>query len=173
MVHFNTTILRFDEQGEKTGWTYITIPAAIAQQLKPGNKKTFRVKGKLDEFTIKGIALLPMGDGDFIIPINATMRKGTDKRRGAVIKVQLEVDHDEIKPPAELIECLQDEPKAFAHFDKLSKSHQNYFTKWINDAKTEQTKTKRIAQAVSALAKGFHYGEMLRALKAEREDRPG
>ena len=48
MVSYSTTILKFDEQGEKTGWTYIVIPSAIAQKLKPGNKKSFRVKGKLD-----------------------------------------------------------------------------------------------------------------------------
>ena len=39
MVHFITTILKFDKQGEKTGWTYIEIPADIAEQLKPNNKK--------------------------------------------------------------------------------------------------------------------------------------
>lgn len=171
MIHYNTTILQFGEQGEKTGWTYIVIPAEIAQQLKPGNKKSFRVKGKLDEFVIKAIALLPMGEGDFIMPVNAAMRKGIKKRKGATLSVHLQVDNAEIKPPAELIECLQDEPGAIEHFNKLSKSHQNYFTNWINSAKTEETKTKRIAQAVNALAKGFHYGEMIRALKAERDER--
>ena len=171
MIHFNAVILQFGEQGEKTGWSYIVVPASIAQQLKPGNKKTFRVKGKLDAFAIEGVALLPMGEGDFIIPINAAMRKGTKKRKGATLSVHLQVDNAEIKPPAELMECLDDEPKALAHFNSLAKGHQNYFTKWINDAKTEETKTKRIAQAVSALVKGFDYGQMLRALKAEREER--
>ncbi len=160
--------MQFKEQGEKTGWTYILIPAAIAQQLNPGVKKTFRVKGKLDSYAINAIALLPMGGGDFIMPINADMRRGTKKRKGASLQVQLEIDRAEIKPPAELIECLEDEPKALAHFNKLPKSHQNYFTKWITDAKTEQTKTKRIALAVNALSKGMHYGEMLRALKQEK-----
>ena len=56
MVKFSTTILKFDKQGEKTGWTYITIPAKIAQQLNPGNKKSFRVKGRLDDFEIENIS---------------------------------------------------------------------------------------------------------------------
>lgn len=171
MVRFSTIIKQFDEQGEKTGWMYIHIPAKTALQIKPGNKKTFRVKGTLDEYAIKRIALLPMGDGDFIMPFNATMRKGTKKRKGAAIKVALMEDKDELKPPAGLLECLRDEPKALAHFNTLAKSHQNYFGKWISDAKTEQTKTNRIAQAVNALAKGFGYGEMLRALKEERQER--
>jgi len=169
-VTFTTTILQFDDQGEKTGWTYINIPAEIAQKLKPGNKKGFRVKGKLDDFSIKGIALLPMGGGDFILTLNAAIRKGIKKRKGAKVTAILAVDPDELKPPGELIECLQDEPRALAHFNKLPKSHQNYFGKWINDAKTEQTRTKRIAQSVDALAKGFHYGEMLRALREERNE---
>jgi len=63
MIDFTTTILQFGQQGEKTGWHYIEIPADIAQQLKPGNKKSFRVKGKLDHFSFSGVALLPMGGG--------------------------------------------------------------------------------------------------------------
>ncbi|HYJ64643.1 MAG TPA: DUF1905 domain-containing protein [Parafilimonas sp.] len=86
MVKFTTTILKFNEQGEKTGWTYIEIPADIAQQIKPNNKKSFRVKGKLDNYAIKSIALLPMGNGNFIMPLNAAMRKATGKRKGAMLK---------------------------------------------------------------------------------------
>ena len=42
MVKFTTSILKFKEQGEKTGWTYIDVPAKIAEQLKPNNKKSFQ-----------------------------------------------------------------------------------------------------------------------------------
>lgn len=169
MIYFTTTIQQFEEQGEKTGWTYIFIPAKTALQIKPANKKTFRVKGKLDDHAIKGIALLPMGDGDFIMPINAAIRKGIKKRKGATLQVAITEDKEEIQPPAELLECFADEPKARAHFNKLTKGHQNYFTKYITEAKTDETKTKRIAQTISALARGMHYGEMLRELKAQRQ----
>lgn len=170
MVHFNTVICQFGENGDKTGWTYITIPAEIAQQIKPGNKKTFRVKGKLDAFAIKSIALLPAGEGDFIMALNATIRKGIKKGKGATLQVALTEDKEEIKPPADFIDCLTDEPKALQQFNGLAKSHQNYFTKWINEAKTAQTRDKRIAQSVNALAKSMGYGEMIRALKKDRED---
>ena len=45
MIHFNAVIKKFNEQGEKTGWTYIEIPEEIASKIKPGYKKSFRVKG--------------------------------------------------------------------------------------------------------------------------------
>lgn len=171
MISFAATILKFDQQGEKTGWTYILIPAELARQLKPGNKKSFRVKGKLDNYSVKGVALLPMGEGDFIMALNAAMRKGIKKQKGATVRVQLQVDTEEPKPSAELIECLADEPEALSKFQSLAKSHQNYFSKWIESAKTEPTKAKRIAHTIQFLSRGKNFGEMIRALKEEKEGR--
>ena len=59
MLTFNTTILQFAQQGEKTGWTYIVVPAAIASKLNPGVKKSYRIKGKLDDFKVEKLALIP------------------------------------------------------------------------------------------------------------------
>src|SRR4030095_2456915 len=97
MVQFNALIKQFQDKGEKSGWTYIEIPAKIASALDAGNKKTFRVKGKLDDLSIKGVALLPMGNGDFIMAINATMRKGIKKRKGAAVTVRLALDSEPFK----------------------------------------------------------------------------
>ncbi|MGB4845406.1 MAG: YdeI/OmpD-associated family protein [Ferruginibacter sp.] len=169
MISFSTTILKFDKQGEKTGWTYILIPAKMAGKLNPGVKKSYRVKGKLDDYTIEKIALVPMGEGDFIMSINAAMRKGIGKRKGAVLKVQIEVDKAEILPPAELLECLQDEPEALQYFNSLPQGHRNYFTKWIETAKTEPTKVKRIALVVKTMIRKMDFGAMLREERDERK----
>jgi hypothetical protein len=169
MIRYITTILQFGEQGEKTGWTYIEVPADIADKLMPGNKKSFRVKGKLDRFAITGIALLPMGGGRFIMPLNAAIRKGIHKKKGSMLEVQLQVDHKPYEINADLMDCLKDEPAALKHFQSLARGHRNYFSKWIESAKTSQTKAKRIALAVNALAKGWGYPEMLRAARQEKE----
>lgn len=168
MISFSATILKFDKQGEKTGWTYILIPAKIANKLNPGVKKSYRVKGRLDDFKIEKASLIPMGEGDFILPINAAIRKGTGKRKGATLKVQLEPDHSPINPPAELMECLQDEPEALKYFRSLPQSHRNYFTKWIESARTEPTKVKRIAMVVKTMVRKMDFGAMLREEKDER-----
>ena len=167
MVQFTTIIQRFDKQGEKTGWTYIQIPVKIAQQLKPGNKKSFRVKGKLDNHSIRAVALIPMGDGDFIMALNADMRKKIGKQKGDKLKVQLQVDEKLPELCADLLECLDDEPHAKEYFDSLPFSHRLYFSKWIESAKTAPTKAKRIAQAVTALSRNWGFPEMLRANKKE------
>ncbi len=165
MVKFTAVISKFAKQGEKTGWTYILIPAAVAEKLNPGNRKAFRVKGWIEEYQYKGISLMPMGGGDYIMALNAGIRKGIRKPQGAKVTVKMEPDQNPVQPPPEFLECLGDEPKALEAFNSLPKSHRNYFIKWIDTAKTDVTRAKRIAMAVNALARGMDFGQMLREAK--------
>jgi len=162
MVRFTVTIKKFGSKGEKTGWTYFEVPVDIAQELKPDNKKEFKVKGKLDKFAIKRTSLIPMGGGLFIMALNAEMRKAIGKKEGAMLEVQLTEDKSDFVFNPDFIECLKDEPAADNYFRSLTGSHQRYFSKWIDSAKTDATKIKRIAMAVNALAKGWGYPEMIR-----------
>ncbi|HTD41828.1 MAG TPA: YdeI/OmpD-associated family protein [Mucilaginibacter sp.] len=168
MVEFTTIILQFAEQGEKTGWTYIEIPADIAQQMKPGNKKSFRVRGMLDAFAVSGMALMPMGEGNFIMALKAEVRKGIHKNAGAMLQVKLESDDDfKIEMPADLQECFDFEPEAFEFFNGLAKSHRDYFIKWIDSAKTGETRAKRIINTVNAMLRKWPYNVMLREMRKE------
>jgi Domain of unknown function (DUF1905)/Bacteriocin-protection, YdeI or OmpD-Associated len=167
MIKFNAVIKKFAEQGEKTGWSYIEIPEEIASKIKPGYKRSFRVKGSLDNYKIERTSLLPMGGGNFIIPINATIRKALGKRKGAVIKVNLAEDARKVEINKTFLLCLADEPIALEFFNSLPGSHRNYFSKWIESAKTEETKANRIARAVTALSRRLGYPQMLRMGKEQ------
>lgn len=167
MIGFKTTLLKFDSQGEKTGWTYILIPKELAEKIKPENKKSFRVKGKIDEFKIKSVALLPMGGGDFIMPVNATMRKGIKKNKGAAVTVEMKEDKASLKLSPGLLSCLEDDPDSKSYFTNLAPSHQQYYSKWIESAKTDATKTKRIALCINAFANKLSYSEMMRQHKMD------
>lgn len=168
MVTFTATIHRFEKQGEKTGWTYVEVPPDLAQEIKPGNRKEFKVKGKLDAHPIKRVSLLPMGGGKFILVLNASLRKAIGKKQGAMLKIQLTEDKSEFIFNKDFMDCLDDEPTAKEFFQSLTGSHQRYFSKWIDEAKTEPTKTKRIAMAVNALAKKWGYSEMIRASQGKK-----
>jgi hypothetical protein len=168
MVEFTTMILQFAEQGEKTGWSYIEIPADIARQMKPGNKKSFRVRGMLDALPVSGMALMPMGEGNFIMALKAEVRKGLHKNAGAMLHVKLEEDVDfKVEMPADLQECFDFEPDAFEFFNTLAKSHRDYFIKWIDSAKTRGTREKRIVNTVNAMLKKWTYNVMLREMRKE------
>ena len=168
MITFSTKIQRFATKGEKTGWSYIEISEKNADKINPGCRKSYRVKGALDSFKIQKASILPMGNGGFILPINGIMRKGTGKQVGDTLKVSLELDARQLQLNADFVQCLKDDSRAYEFFQTLPKSHQNYFSKWIDDAKTISTKTKRITMAVIALAQKQGYPEMMRANKTVR-----
>src|ERR1700752_427742 len=105
-----------------------------------------------------------MGEGNFILPLNAIVRKNIRKQRsGEKVVLNVEEDKTPVQISADLLACLEDDAKAKAFFFKLSKSHQNYYSKWIESAKTDTTKAKRIAMSINGFNKGMDYGEMMRA----------
>ena len=163
LINFTAYIKKFEKQGEKTGWTYIEIPASEAHKLNPGVKTSYRVKGSLDTIEIEQIALLPMGGGDFIMPLNLSLRKKIGKKQGYSVQVKLHVDTANYKFSDDFITCLEDEPKAMQYYNSLPLSHQKYFSKWIETAKTIET--KRITMCVKALSQKQGFAEMLRANK--------
>ena len=173
MIQFTTTIQKFAKQGEKTGWTYIEISAELASQLKPNYKKSFRVKGKLDAVEINAVALIPMGEGNFIMALKTELRKQLKKQKGASVQVAIEEDKKGYELNPAFVECLQDEPTAYSFFKTLPQGHQNYFSKWIDSAKSVETKSKRIALAVNALSKKWDYGTMIRTQTLENKQLKG
>lgn len=169
MLLLTTLLKKFNEKGEKTGWIYIEIPGDLAEVLNPGVKTSFRVKGKIDNYAIRQIALLPMGDGSFILPTNSEIRKAIRKQDGASVKIELEIDDSPVLLSEDLMQCLTDAPEAQAFFNTLPKGHQNYFSKWIESAKTTETRVKRITQAVQALSMEMGYSEMVHYFRRKVE----
>ena len=169
MVKFDTILSRFGEHGEKTGWTYISISEDIANRLKPGNRKSFRVKGRLDQLSLKSVALLPMGDGRFIMPVNATMRKAIGKRKGAMVHVEIEVDVEPPELSKDLLVCLEDDPDAREYFFSLPPSHRNYYSKWVESIKSPEGKSLRIADVVNAMNRKWSFSELMKYRKSLKE----
>lgn len=169
MIQYATLIKKYKDMGEKSGWSYVDIPQHIANELKPGCRTSFRVKGKIDEVSVAGIALVPMGEGDFILPLKLSLRKSLKKEKGAIVALLLEEDKDfKIEMPEDLHDCLSEQPHLLENFLKQAKSHQNYYIKWINEAKTEPTRIKRLAQTVQAMDRGYDFGEMIRSNKQNK-----
>jgi hypothetical protein len=124
------------------------------------------VKGRLDACRIERVALMPMGEGDFIMAVNAIMRKEIRKNVGATIKVELAMDNTEIKPPAALIECLKDEPAAWAQYQSLH--HRTSFTLPV-DRKRKDGRNKSQAHCADSYRVGR--GQRLRCYAKKLKER--
>lgn len=60
----------------------------------------------------------------------------------------------ELMVPDDLAAALKKNKKAATHFDKFSYSHRKEYVEWLNEAKTEPTRNKRLATTLEWLAEG-------------------
>jgi len=166
MVTLQAEIERFEANGEKTGWSYIFIPQNIAEQIKADNRREVRVRGLIDQISVSGMCMMPVKFDGFILPLKKSLRKELRKECGASVVVQLEFDVDfKIEMPDDLEVCLAEEDELLERFLAMPKSHQNYFINWLNTAKTEPTRTKRLVMIVNAMFNRLDFGGMIRAGK--------
>lgn len=168
MLSFGSIIQKFANKGEKTGWTYVDVPPDILLKLKRKDKKEFRIKGVIDDVKFERLATYPIGDGNFIIAINAELRNKLGKKEGAMVSLKIELDKSEALQSQELIEALEEDKIAKKQFDSLLLSQRNYFHRYVYTAKGMDTKAGRIVNIINAMYKKQNFGEMIRSLKKEK-----
>ena len=136
------------ELGGKTA-TGIEVPEDIVDTLNGGKRPpvTVTVSGHTYRTTVA-----PMG-GRFMIPLSAENREASGLSAGDEVDVEITLDTAprEMKAPDDLAEALRASPEAQAFFESLSFSHKRSYVDWIVGAKKDETRERRVTQAVELL----------------------
>jgi len=144
---FNDNIIL--EKGEKKGaWTFVTMP--VTPHLPKKKNSTVKVRGFIDDYALEGIHIWAMKKGTFLA-VKADIRKAIKKEAGDTVKLQLFLDEPQSAIPDDFLECLREEPKLLAHFQKQTAAKQKETIDWIFAAKTEDEKISRMAKAMEKL----------------------
>jgi len=146
-MRFRTTIL----QGGKTA-TGIRVPPEIVERLGSGKRPPVRV-------TIKGYtyrSTVAVMGGEFMLGVSAAVRENAGVAGGDEVDVDVELDTEprEVTVPPDFKEALDRDAAARRYFDGLSYSKKQRFVLPIEEAKTAETRQRRIANAVSKLREG-------------------
>jgi hypothetical protein len=133
------------------GGAFVEVPFDVEQEF--GSKRP-RVKALIEGVPYRGI-LTRMGTECHILGIRKEIREQVGKTFGDEINVTLEPDTEErvVEVPAELKKAFKTEEDAKAFFDKLPYTHKREYVTWINEAKKEETRQKRIVKTIEMLKK--------------------
>ena len=95
-------------------------------------------------------------EGRAMISISAERRASAGVAGGDEVEVELEPDDEprEVAVPADLEAALLAQPEAKVFFEQLSPSHKSAYVLWIESAKKDETRSKRIPEAVEMLRAG-------------------
>ncbi len=134
------------QMGNNTG---IEVPPDILDAL--GSKRAavkVTVNGYEFRSTIGAMA------GKALIPFSSEHRKASGLKGGDAIEVVLEKDEAprEVDLPSDLAAALAATPGLRESFDALSPSRRKAHVLSVTDAKTPETRTKRIEKVVASLA---------------------
>ncbi|MEP7141715.1 MAG: YdeI/OmpD-associated family protein [Ferruginibacter sp.] len=145
-ISFTTTILQV---GNNTG---ICVPDEIVEKLGSGKKPP--VKVTVNNYTYQN-TIATMG-GKFMISVSADIRNKASVKGGDKVTVYLELDTEPrvVSLPPDFKKALEKNVTARKFFETLSNSNKKKYTLPIADAKTDETRNRRIEKAVSDLSEG-------------------
>ena len=146
-MRFRTTI----ELGGKTA-TGLRVPSEIVEALGSGKKP--RVHVTIGDHTYR--STVAVYGGEFMLPLSAENRTSAEVAAGDEVDVDLELDTEprEVSVPVDLTAALASDPEAARRFDGLSYSKKRRYVDSIADAKTTETRQRRIARAIGELRDG-------------------
>lgn len=131
------------------GGAYILFPYDVEKEF--GSRGKIPVKASFDGVPYRG-SLIKYGAPQHMLPILKAIREETGKQPGDRILVELWKDEEprvlEI-PPHLAIEMKRAGVAEF--FDSLSYTHRKEYVRWISEAKKEDTRARRIEQAIEML----------------------
>ena len=146
-MRFKTTL---DSAGKNAAG--FRVPPEVVEALGKGKRPPVVV-------TINGYSyrntIAVYGDA-FLIGVAQEHRAPAGVKPGDEIEVALELDTAprEVELPADFAAALDVSPEAKRFFESLSYSNKRRFTLSIEDAKSEETRKRRIDKSVSQLSEG-------------------
>ncbi|MBA4140918.1 MAG: DUF1905 domain-containing protein [Segetibacter sp.] len=145
-LSFNTTILQI---GNNTG---ICVPDEVVEKLGAGKKPPVNVT--VNNYTYRN-TIAVMG-GKYMISVSAAIRSKTGIKGGDKVRVELELDTNprEVILPSDFKEALDNNLNAKKFFEDLSYSNKQRYVLPIGEAKTEETRQRRINKTINDLSEG-------------------
>ena len=137
--------------GGKTA-TGIPVPEEVVTSL--GSSKRPPVRVTINGHTYR--STLASRGGQFMLPISAENRASAGVAAGDEVEVDIELDTEprEVTVPPDLAEALEREVDAKRYFEGLSYSQKQRHVLPIEQAKTAETRQRRIDKALSILREG-------------------
>ena len=141
-ITYNITIF---QQGNHCA---VPIPEEVLQRLGAGRRPL--VKVTLNGYTYRS-AVATM-DGMTLISFSTANRAASGVRGGDTVSVTVEIDTEPrtAEPPADLLAALQ-AVNAVTAFEKSAPSMQREYARQVEEAKSEETRVRRIAKIVEKL----------------------
>jgi Bacteriocin-protection, YdeI or OmpD-Associated/Domain of unknown function (DUF1905) len=146
-LRFHTTLI---PHGPATA---IVLDDAQVAELGEGAKR-FPVVATVNGYTWR-TSVAKMG-GEYLVGLSKAVREAADVGLESEVDVVLELDSKprEVEVPPALAAALEQHPDVKEKFDALAFTHRKEYARWIEEAKRDETRAKRVETALEMLHQG-------------------
>ena len=132
--------------------TGIHVPAEVVEALGKGKKPPVRVT--INGYTYR--STVAAYNGVFMLPVSAEVRERSGATAGDELDVDVELDEAPrvVEVPADFAAAIAADAEAQRFFDTLSYSIQRRYVMGVDEAKTAETRQRRIEKSVQMLREG-------------------
>lgn len=129
--------------------TGIQVPSEVVEALNSGKRPAVRVT--IGDYSYR--STVATMNGVYMLPVSSDVRANAGVDAGDQVEVSLELDDTprEVVVPDDLAASLAADEAAKTFFDSLSYSNKRRVVLPIEDAKTDETRQRRIAKSIEKL----------------------
>src|ERR671916_1287428 len=122
--------------------TAVRVPPEAVRSLAAGRRPLVRVT--IGDHSYAG--KVAVRRGEFVLPVSAANRAAAGIEAGDEVEVSLELDTEPraAAVPTDLADALEAAPEALHFFESLSYSRQRWFVLNVEEARTAETRQRRI-----------------------------
>ena len=94
--------------------------------------------------------------GEFLVGLSREVRQNAGVEAGDEVEVVLALDEAprEVEVPGALAAALAGDPDARASFEGMAFTHRKEYARWVAEAKKEETRQRRVQQALEMIRAG-------------------
>ena len=149
-INFKAPLL----QHGKMNAAYVEFPFDVEDLF--GKKGQVKIKAMIDNKILYRGSLANMGYDCHVLGITHEVRRQINKTFGDIIDIKLEQDLEErvVSIPDDVQTQLNKSKRASEFFESLSFTHRKEYMRWIESAKKEETRKKRIVEFIDKMKAG-------------------
>jgi HEAT repeat protein len=131
----------------------IVLDDAQVEQLGEGAKR-FPVRATVNGYSWR--TTVTRMRGEYLLGLNREVRAAAGAEAGDRVEAVIELDTAprEVEVPEALAGALSADPVAGAAFEALAYTHRKEYARWIAEAKREETRDRRVQEALAMLREG-------------------
>ena len=140
----------------------LDVPETVSRTLGQRGRVPVRASVNGVAFTS---SLMPTAEGGHCLGVTKAQLREAGAAQGDAVQVELALDTTPrvITPPDDFARALQAAPEARSVFEGLSYTHRREYVRWIESAKREATRQRRVEGAIELLQRGVKTPDAPRA----------